>query len=77
MLGQLTGQEETDCGLDFTAGDGGPFVVVGEAGGLPGNSLKHIVDEAVHDADGTAGDAGIRVDLRKRKRRKMFNTERI
>ena len=28
MLGQLAGQDETDSGLDFPAGDGGTSVVM-------------------------------------------------
>ncbi len=63
MLGQLTGQEETDCGLDLSAGDGGLLVVVSQAGSLGGNTLEDVVDEAVHDAHGTAGDAGVGVNL--------------
>ena len=63
MLGQLTGQKESDCGLDFTAGDGGLLVVVGQAGSLGGNTLEDVVDEAVHDAHGTAGDASVWVHL--------------
>ena len=31
VLGQLSGQEEPDGGLDLPGGDGGPLVVVGQA----------------------------------------------
>ena len=31
VLSQFTGQEQTDGGLDFPAGDGGAFVVVSKA----------------------------------------------
>lgn len=63
MLGQFTGQQQTDCSLDFAAGDGRPLVVVSQAGRLGGDALKDVVDEAVHDAHGLRGDAGVRVDL--------------
>ncbi len=63
VLGQLSGQEETDSSLDFPAGDGRSLVVVGQAGGLGGDALKDVVDEAVHDAHGLAGDASVGVDL--------------
>ena len=33
VLGQLSGQEEPDSGLDLPGGDGGPLVVVGELAG--------------------------------------------
>ena len=33
MLGQLSGQQEPDGGLDLPGGDGGPLVVVGELAG--------------------------------------------
>ena len=37
VLGQLSGQEEPDSGLDLPGGDGGPLVVVGQLGGLSGD----------------------------------------
>ena len=63
VLGQLSGQEEPDGGLDLPGGDGGPLVVVGELAGLGGDALEQVVDERVHDAHGLGGDTGIRVDL--------------
>ena len=54
MLGELTGQKKTDSSLDLTAGDGGLLVVVSQTGSFTGNTLEDIVDEAVHDAHGTA-----------------------
>ena len=48
-LGQLTGQRQTDGGLDFSAGDGRPLVVVDQTGRLGGDPLEQIVDERVHD----------------------------
>ena len=63
MLGKLTREEEPDSSLDFTRGDGGPLVVVGQTGSLSSNSLKEIIDKGVHDAHGLGGDTSVRVDL--------------
>ena len=63
VLGQLTGQQETDGGLDLPAGDGGPLVVVGQTGSLGGDALEDVVHEGVHDGHGLGGDAGVGVDL--------------
>ena len=63
MLGQFTREVEPHCSLDFTAGDGVLLVVVGQAGGLSGNTLKDVIHEGVHDAHSLTGDAGIRVHL--------------
>ena len=63
MLGQFTGQQEPDCSLDLPAGDGGPLVVVGKAGGLSGDPLKDVVHEGVHDGHCLGRDTGVRVDL--------------
>ena len=65
VLGELTGEEEPDSGLDLAGGDGGPLVVVGQTAGLSSDSLKQIVDEGVHDAHGLAGDASVGVNLLK------------
>ena len=63
MLGQLSGQDQTDGGLDFPAGDGGTLVVVGKLGSFTGNTLEDIVDEGVHDSHSFAGDTSVGVDL--------------
>ena len=63
VLGQLSGQQQPDGGLDLPGGDGGPLVVVGELAGLGGDPLEQVVDEAVHDAHGLGGDSGVRVHL--------------
>ena len=63
VLGQLSGQEEPDSGLDLPGGDGGPLVVVGQTGGLGSDPLEDIVDEGVHDAHGLGGDTSVGVDL--------------
>ena len=63
VLGQLTRQKETDGGLDLSAGDGRTPVVVSQTAGLGGDALEDVVDKAVHDAHGLAGDSSIRVHL--------------
>ncbi len=63
VLGQFSGKEEPDRGLDLPRGDGGPLVVVGKAGGLGSNPLEDVVDKGVHDAHGLGGDAGVGVHL--------------
>ena len=63
VLGQFTGQEETDSGLDLPRGDGGSLVVVGKTGSLGGDSLEDIVHKAVHDGHGLAADTGVGVNL--------------
>ena len=63
MLGQLSGQEEPDSGLDLPGGDGGPCVGVGELAGLCGDALKQVVDKRVHDAHGLGRDTGVGVHL--------------
>ena len=63
MLGQFTGEKQTNSGLDLSAGDGGSFVVVSQSGGLSGDSLEDIVDEAVHNGHGLAGYTSVGVHL--------------
>ena len=63
MLGQLSWKEKSDSGLDLSGGDGGPLVVVSQSGSLCSDSLEDIVDEAVHDAHGLAGDTSVGVHL--------------
>ena len=63
VLGQLSGKEEPDSGLDLPGGDGGPLVVVGKTAGLGGDALKDVVDKGVHDAHGLGGDTSVGVDL--------------
>ena len=63
VLGEFTGQKQTDGGLDFSAGDGGSLVVVSQPGCLGSDSLEDVVDKAVHDGHGLAGHSGVGVDL--------------
>ena len=63
VLGQLTGEEQTDGGLDLPRGNGGPLVVVSQTAGLGGDALEDVVHERVHDAHRLGGDASVGVDL--------------
>lgn len=63
VLGQLAGQEESHRSLNFSTGDCGPLVIVGQARSLRGDPLEDVVDERVHDRHGLAADAGVRMDL--------------
>ena len=63
VFGQFSREVEPDGSLDFTAGDGVLLVVVSQAGGLGGDTLKDVVHERVHDAHGLAGDTGVGVHL--------------
>ena len=65
VLGQFTGQEETDSSLDLPGGDGGALVVVSQAAGLSGDALEDVVHERVHDGHGLRGDTGVGVHLLK------------
>ena len=56
VLGQFSGKDETDGGLDFSGGDRGAFVVVGKTTGFGGDALEDVVDEGVHDGHGLGGD---------------------
>ena len=63
VLGKLTRQQQTHSSLDLATGDGRTLVVVGQSGSFSGDSLKDIVDEAVHDGHGLAADASVGVHL--------------
>ena len=63
VLGQLSGQKQTDSCLDLSAGDGGPAVVVGKTAGLSCNALEDVIHEGVHDRHGLAGDTSVGVHL--------------
>ncbi len=63
VLGELSGEDEPDGGLDLAGGHGGLLAVAGELGGLGGDLLEDVVDEGVHDGHGLGADAGVGVDL--------------
>lgn len=63
VLGQLSGQQQTDGRLDLATRDRRPAVVVRQARRLGGDALEDVVDERVHDAHRLAADARVRVNL--------------
>ena len=63
MLGQLSGQKESDSSLDFATGDGRSLVVVGQTRRFGSDAFEDVVDEAVHYAHGLRRDASVWVDL--------------
>ena len=63
MLGEFSGEEESDGGLDFSGRDGRLLVVLGESGGFVGDSLEDVGHERVHDGHGLGGNTGVGVDL--------------
>jgi hypothetical protein len=42
VLGQLTGEDETDGGLDLPGGDGGLLVVSSQLGGFSSDTLENV-----------------------------------
>ena len=63
VLGQFSGEKQTDGRLDLAAGDRRTAVVVRQTRCLGGDALEDVVDEAVHDAHGLRADAGVGVHL--------------
>lgn len=63
VLGQFTGKEQSDGGLNLSAGDCGSLVVVSKAGSFSCDSLKDVIHETVHDRHSFAGDSSVRVHL--------------
>lgn len=47
MLGQLTGKDEADGGLDLSGRDGGLLVVSGKLGGLGGDALEDVCRKGI------------------------------
>lgn len=63
VLGKLSGEDETDGGLDLARRDGRALVVVRKTGSLSGDPLEDVVHEGVHDGHGLRGDSGVGVHL--------------
>ena len=63
VTGELTGEDETDGGLDLAGGEGVTLVVADESGGLTGDALEDVADEGVQHGHGFLGDSGLGVDL--------------
>ena len=60
---KFSGQQKTDGRLNLSTGDRRTLVVMSQTRGLAGDPSKYIVDEAVHDRHGFAGNACIWVNL--------------
>lgn len=63
VLGQFSGQEQTNSCLDFSTRDRRTTVVVSETGSLGSDAFEDVVDKAVHDAHGLRADASVWVHL--------------
>ncbi|KAL6139161.1 hypothetical protein ACLB2K_064438 [Fragaria x ananassa] len=63
VLGQFTRKHKPHSSLDLPRSNRRLLVVPGEPGRLLSKLLEDVVDEAVHDAHGLAGDPNVRVDL--------------
>nr|GMC53964.1 hypothetical protein CR513_50743 [Ipomoea batatas] len=63
VLGKLSREDKSHGGLNLTGSDGRLLVVPSQTRGLLGELLEDVVDEAVHDAHGLAGDTDVRMDL--------------
>jgi hypothetical protein len=63
VLGELSGEDQTDGRLNLARGDRGALVVVGETRGLGSDPLEDVVHERVHDRHRLGRDAGVRVHL--------------
>ena len=60
LMPSLTGQEQTDGGLDLPGGDGATPVVVGKTASLVRGALKDVVHGGVHDRHVCGGNTGAR-----------------
>ena len=63
VLGELSGEDEADRGLDLAGADGVRLVVRHKLAGLARDALEDVLDERVHDGHALLGDAGVRVHL--------------
>ena len=63
MLGQLTGENQTNSSLDLTRRNGALLVVAGELRGLGGDALENVLHERVEDSHGLVRDTSVRVHL--------------
>ncbi len=63
MLGKLTGEDQTNGGLNLSGREGLLLVVSHKLDGLLGDLVEDIVDEGVHDTHRLLGDTSVGVDL--------------
>jgi len=63
MLGEFSGQHESDGSLNFSRRQCCLLVVGSQLSGFRGNSFEDIIDERVHDGHSLFGDPRVGVDL--------------
>lgn len=63
VFGEFSGQQESDCGLHLSAGDGGALVILCQPRSLCSDALEHIINKWIHDAHCPAGDASVWMNL--------------
>src|ERR1700677_4834845 len=63
VLGQLSRQQQADCGLHLSAAQRRLLVVSRQTPSLTGEALEAVADEAVHDRHGALADTSVRVHL--------------
>ena len=63
VLGEFSGKDETNGGLDAPSIHGLFPVVLDELSGLAGDSVEGVADEGVEDGHGSLGDSGVGVNL--------------
>ena len=63
MLGEFTGEDKLDSGLNFSGGESVLLVVSHQLGGFQSESVERVADERVHDVHGFLGDSGFMVNL--------------
>ena len=63
VLSELTGEEESDGGLDLAGGESVFLVISDKLAGFGSELLEDVSNEGVHDAHGSLGDTGLGVDL--------------
>ena len=63
VLGQFSGEEQTDSGLDLSGGDRASPVVVSQPACLSGDMLEDVIHEGVHDGHSLAGYTSVWVNL--------------
>ncbi|EPB67229.1 hypothetical protein ANCCEY_13684 [Ancylostoma ceylanicum] len=63
VLGEFSGEDQADGGLDFAGRDRGSLVVLGESRRLDGDALEDVVHERVHDGHRLRRHTGVGVHL--------------
>ena len=63
MSGQFSWQDQLDCRLNFSGGEGPSLVEADEFGAFSGDSVEGVMNEGVHDVHGLLGDSDVWVHL--------------